>query len=156
DNMRAVGTHTFRRMKKANAFLLQAESSLGCGIDIIAGREEARLIYLGVSQGVSGHEDRRLVIDIGGGSTEMIIGEGLEALQLESVQFGCVSLTRRFFADGRISRKRWNKGLDAVMAELQELRLRYLATGWKTAIGSSGTVLAVSEICRQIGLGETD
>ncbi|HET6564322.1 MAG TPA: exopolyphosphatase, partial [Xanthomonadales bacterium] len=156
DNMRAVGTQTFRRMQNANAFLLQAEASLGCGIDIISGREEARLIYLGVSQGVSGHEDRRLVIDIGGGSTEMVIGEGLETLELESVQFGCVSLTKRFFTDGRISRKRWQKGMDAIMAELQELRLRYLARGWQTAIGSSGTVLAVSDMCQQSGLGESD
>lgn len=156
DNMRAVGTQTFRRMQNANAFLLQAESSLGCSIDIISGREEARLIYQGVSQGVSGHEDRRLVIDIGGGSTEMIIGQGLETLELESVQFGCVSLAKRFFADGRISRKRWQKGLDAIMAELQELRLRYLARGWQTAIGSSGTALAISEICQQSGLGESD
>lgn len=156
DNMRAVGTQTFRRMQNANEFLLQAEASLGCSIDIIAGREEARLIYLGVSQGVSGHEDRRLVIDIGGGSTELIIGQGLKALELESVQFGCVSLTRRFFTDGRISRKRWQKGMDAIMAELQELRLRYLATGWQTAIGSSGTVLAISEICQLSGLTESE
>ncbi len=156
DNMRAVGTHTFRRMKNANAFLLAAETSLGCSIDIIAGREEARLIYLGVSQGVSGHEDRKLVIDIGGGSTEFIIGQGPETLQLESVQYGCVSLTQSFFGSGKISKKRWNKALEAVMAELQELRLRYLQTGWQTAIGSSGTVLAISEICRQSGLGESD
>jgi exopolyphosphatase/guanosine-5'-triphosphate,3'-diphosphate pyrophosphatase len=156
DNMRAVGTWTFRRMKNANAFLLAAEASLGCSIDIIAGREEARLIYLGVSQGVSGHEDRKLVLDIGGGSTEMIIGQGPETLHLESVQFGCVSLTKRFFGNGKISKKRWQKGLEAVMAELQELRLRYLATGWQTAIGSSGTVLAISEICHQAGLGESD
>jgi len=155
DNMRAVGTHTFRRMKNANAFLLAAENSLGCSIDVIAGREEARLIYLGVSQGVSGHEDRKLVIDIGGGSTEFIIGQGPETLHLESVQFGCVSLTQGFFGSGKISKKRWNRALDAVMAELQELRLRYLETGWQTAIGSSGTVLAISEICRQSGLGES-
>lgn len=155
DNMRAVGTWTFRRMKNANAFLLAAEAKLGCSIDIIAGREEARLIYLGVSQGVSGHADRKLIIDIGGGSTEMIIGQGPDPLLLESVQFGCVSLTKRFFGTGKISLKRWNKGMEAVMAEMQELRLRYLAAGWQTAIGSSGTVLAVSEICRQAGLGDT-
>lgn len=156
DNMRAVGTHTFRRMKNANAFLLAAETSLGCSIDVIAGREEARLIYLGVSQGVSGHEDRKLVIDIGGGSTEFIIGQGPETLQLESVQYGCVSLTQGFFGNGKISKKRWNRAMEAVMAELQELRLRYLQTGWQTAIGASGTVLAISEICRQSGLGESD
>jgi exopolyphosphatase len=156
DNMRAVGTQTFRRMKKANAFLLSAETTLGCSIDVIAGREEARLIYQGVSQGVSGHDDRKLVIDIGGGSTEFIIGQGPETLQLESVQFGCVSLTRQFFDNEKITRKRWNRAFDAVMAELQEMRLRYLETGWQTAIGSSGTVLAISEICRQSGWNETD
>jgi len=156
DNMRAVGTQTFRRMQNANAFLLEAEASLGCSIDVISGREEARLIYLGVSQGVSGHEDRKLVIDIGGGSTELIIGQGPEAMQLESVQYGCVSLTQAFFGSGKISKKRWNKAMDAVMADLQELRLRYLKTGWQTAIGSSGTVLAISEICRQSGLVESD
>jgi exopolyphosphatase/guanosine-5'-triphosphate,3'-diphosphate pyrophosphatase len=156
ENMRAVGTQTFRRMKNANAFLVVAETGLGCSIDIIAGREEARLIYLGVSQGVSGHEDRRLVIDIGGGSTEIVAGQGPEPILLESVQFGCVSLTKQFFRDGKISAKRWQKALDAVLAELQELRLRYLQTGWDTAIGSSGTVLAISEICRQMGMNDTD
>ncbi len=156
DNMRAVGTQTFRRLKNANAFLMVAETGLECPIDIIGGREEARLVYLGVSQGVSGHDQRRLVVDIGGGSTELIIGEGLEPLEMESVQFGCVSLTRRFFADGAITRKRWNKAVDCVMAELQELRLRYIRTGWQTVIGSSGTVLAVTEICRQQGWIEKD
>jgi exopolyphosphatase/guanosine-5'-triphosphate,3'-diphosphate pyrophosphatase len=130
DNLRAVGTQTFRRMKNANAFLMVAETALGCSIDIIAGREEARLIYLGVTQGVSGPEDRRLVVDIGGGSTELVIGEGLQPLEMESLQYGCVSLTRNFFGDGRISRKRWKKAVRSVMADLQELRLRYLRAGW--------------------------
>jgi len=88
DNLRAVGTQTFRRMKNANAFLMIAETALGCGIDIIAGREEARLIYLGVIQGVAGHEGRRLVIDIGGGSTELVIGQGSQPLEMESLQYG--------------------------------------------------------------------
>jgi exopolyphosphatase/guanosine-5'-triphosphate,3'-diphosphate pyrophosphatase len=151
DNLRAVGTQTFRRMKNANAFLMVAETALGCSIDIIAGREEARLIYLGVTQGVSGPEDRRLVVDIGGGSTELVIGEGLQPLEMESLQYGCVSLTRNFFGDGRISRKRWKKAVRSVMADLQELRLRYLRAGWEIAIGSSGTIRAVEEICRQQG-----
>ena len=156
DNLRAVGTQTFRRMKNANAFLMIAETALGCSIDIIAGREEARLIYLGVSQGVSGHEDRRLVIDIGGGSTELVIGEGLKPLEMESLQYGCVSLTRRFFRDGLISAERWKKAESSVMADLQELRVRYLRTGWDIAIGSSGTIKAVEEICRQQGWIEKD
>lgn len=156
DNMRAVGTQTFRRMKNANAFLMVAETGLSCSIDIIGGREEARLIYLGVSQGVSGHQERRLVIDIGGGSTEIIIGEGLEPIEMESVQYGCVSLTRRFFGDGRITKKRWSRAVNCVMADLQELRQRYCRAGWQTVIGSSGTVLAITEICRQMGWVERD
>jgi exopolyphosphatase/guanosine-5'-triphosphate,3'-diphosphate pyrophosphatase len=156
DNLRAVGTQTFRRMKNANSFLMIAETALGCSIDIIAGREEARLIYLGVTQGVSGHEDRRLVIDIGGGSTELVIGEGLAPLETESIQWGCVSLTRRFFGDGLINPERWKEAERSVMADLQELRLRYLKTGWDIAIGSSGTIKAVEEICRQQGWIEKD
>jgi exopolyphosphatase/guanosine-5'-triphosphate,3'-diphosphate pyrophosphatase len=156
DNLRAVGTQTFRRMHNANAFLMIAETALGCSIDIIAGREEARLIYLGVTQGVSGHDQRKLVIDIGGGSTELVIGEGLKPLEMESLQYGCVSLTRRYFADGRITRKRWQQAVSSVLADLQELRLRYLQTGWDMAIGSSGTIKAVEEICRRLGWLEKD
>jgi len=109
-----------------------------------------------VTQGVAGHEDRRLVMDIGGGSTELVIGEGLRPLEMESLQYGCVSLTRRFFGDGKLSRKRWNRALSSVMADLQELRLRYLGLGWDTAIGSSGTIRAVEEICRRQGWTERD
>jgi len=156
DNLRAVGTQTFRRMKNANSFLMIAETALGCSIDIIAGREEARLIYLGVTQGVSGLEDRRLVIDIGGGSTELVIGEALQPLEMESLQWGCVSLTRRFFGDGLINLQRWKEAERAVMADLQELRLRYLKTGWNTVIGSSGTIKAIEDICRQQGWIEKD
>jgi len=156
DNIRAVGTQTFRRLKNANAFLMVAETSLSCSIDIIGGREEARLIYLGVSQGVSGHQEQRLVIDIGGGSTEIVIGQGLEPIEMESVQFGCVSLTRQFFADGHLTQKRWNKAVNRVLADLQELRVRYLEAGWRSAIGSSGTILAITEICRQMGWIEKD
>ncbi len=156
DNIRAVGTQTFRRLKNANAFLMVAETGLGCSIDIIGGREEARLIYLGISQGVSGHEERRLVLDIGGGSTEIVIGEGLVPLETESIQYGCVSLTRQFFSDGRLSMDRWHAAVESVMADLQELRVRYLQTGWETAIGSSGTVLAITEICRQMAWAEKD
>lgn len=156
DNLRAVGTQTFRRMKNANSFLMIAETALGCSIDIIAGREEARLIYLGVTQGVSARDGRRLVIDIGGGSTELVIGNGLTPMETESLQYGCVSLTRRFFGDGRINPKRWKKAERSVMADLQELRVRYMKTGWQSVIGSSGTIKAVEEICRQLGWLEKD
>lgn len=153
-NIRAVGTQSLRRMQHANAFLMIAETALGCPVDIIGGREEARLIYLGTSQGVSGHQERRLVIDIGGGSTELIIGEGLKPLELESIQFGCVSCTQWYFGNGRISKRKFNKAKRAVMAELQELQTRYRKTGWQTAIGSSGTVRAAAAICAARGWTE--
>lgn len=149
ENIRAVGTQTFRRLRNANAFLVVAETALGCSIDIIGGREEARLIYLGVSQGVPDHESRRLVIDIGGGSTELVIGEGPVPVQLESLQHGCVSLTRQFFANGRITHKKWHKARQSVLADLQELRIRYRQTGWESVVGSSGTIRAVADICEQ-------
>jgi len=155
-NIRAVGTQTFRRMRHAGAFLREVECALGCPVEIIGGREEARLIYLGVSQGVSGHEEQRLVIDIGGGSTELVIGRGLETLRLESLPFGCVSLTNGFFGDGRISHARWQKARRAVLAELQELQAPYRQTGWRTATGSSGTIREVEAACIASGWCERD
>jgi len=153
-NIRAVGTQTLRRMRNANAFLMVAETALGCPVEVIGGREEARLIYLGVSQGVSGHDARRLVIDIGGGSTELVIGEGLVPVELESLQFGCVSGTNWYFGSGKISRRKWEKARRAVLAEMQELQVRYRDTGWQTAIGSSGTIRAAAAICAARGWSE--
>ncbi len=154
ENIRAVGTQSLRRMRNANAFLMISETALGCPVDIIAGREEARLVYLGVSQGVAGHDERRLVIDIGGGSTELVIGEGLQPLELESLQFGCVSVTKWYFGKGKISRRKFDRAKSAVLAEMQELQSRYRKLGWKTAIGSSGTVRAAAAICAQRGYAE--
>ncbi len=146
-NMRAVGTQTFRRMKYADDFLSTAEQALECPIDIIAGREEARLIYLGVTQWVAGNCNKQLVIDIGGGSTELIIGEAYEPLEMESMQFGCVSVTNRFFRDGRITDKRLKKARHAVLLELQEIQSIYRKAGWKSAVGSSGTLRSATNIC---------
>lgn len=150
-NIRAVGTQTFRRLKNANEFLQEAETALGCPVDIIAGREEARLVYLGVTQWVAGNKEKQLVIDIGGGSTELIIGEDFEPVQMESLQFGCVSVTNRFFSDGRITLKRLKKARRAVAAELQEIQTVYRNIGWQTAIGSSGTIRSAAAICEANG-----
>ncbi|MCP4047451.1 MAG: exopolyphosphatase [Gammaproteobacteria bacterium] len=150
-NVHAVGTQTFRRMKNTNEFLLESESALECPINIIAGREEARLVYLGVSQWIAGHHQRQLVIDIGGGSTEMIIGEGVDPIEMESMQFGCVSVTNRFFADGQISKKRLKKAQSAVAAELQEIQTVYRKSGWQVAIGSSGTFRSAAAMCEANG-----
>ena len=151
ENVRSVGTQTFRRLHDAIEFLHASEQALGCPVDIIAGREEARLIYLGVTQWVSGEARRQLVIDIGGGSTELVIGEGYDPLELESLQFGCVSVTQRYFADGRIDRERLYGARHAVLAELQEIQAIYRQRGWQVAVGSSGTIRSVAAICQANG-----
>lgn len=150
-NLRAVGTQTFRRLKYADTFLSSSEAELESPIGIIAGREEARLVYLGVSQWVAGHEKKQLVIDIGGGSTELIIGEGVDPIEMESLQFGCVSMTNRFFANGKISARALKKAQRAVAAELQEIQSVYRNAGWQTAIGSSGTFRSAAAMCEANG-----
>jgi len=147
ENRRAVGTQTFRRLKHAGQFLREAEQALECPVDIIAGREEARLIYIGVTQWIAGDKKKQLVMDIGGGSTELIIGEDLDPIEMESMQFGCVSVTNRFFADGIITEKIFNLAQRSVATELQELKNIFRNAGWQTAVGSSGTIRSAAIIC---------
>jgi len=151
--VRAIATNTVRALRHPRAFLLPAETALGHGIEVVAGREEARLIYLGVAQGQPPTEARRLVIDIGGGSTEFIIGEGSDPIERESLQMGCVASTRRFFATGKLGRKRWREGLTEVSAEFQQFAATYRAHGWAEVIGSSGTIKAIGEIHSAMKLG---
>jgi exopolyphosphatase/guanosine-5'-triphosphate,3'-diphosphate pyrophosphatase len=144
--IRAVGTQTFRRMADAERFLVVAETALGCPIDIISGREEARLVWLGVTEGTAFSRDARLVIDIGGGSTELAAGRERDPAFVESIQFGCVGVTRRAFGKGKITPKRWRKASDEIATELQALKPEVDRSGWRTAVGSSGTVRAVQAI----------
>ena len=146
-NMRTVGTQTFRRLSNAQSFLLAAEQMLECPIDIIPGHEEARLIYMGVTQWVARSPLKQLIIDIGGGSTELIIGEDFDPVVMVSKQFGCVSTTQRFFSDGKITAKRLRKAQRAVAAELQDIQSFYRQAGWNRAIGSSGTLRSAATIC---------
>ena len=150
-NIRAAGTQTFRRLKHADEFLHAAEIALECPIDIIAGREEARLVYLGVTQWVAGDQQKQLVMDIGGGSTELIIGEHFDPVEMESLQFGCVSVTNRFFTNGKITEKGLKRAQRAVAAELQEIQSVYRKAGWQTAIGSSGTIRSAASMCEANG-----
>ena len=151
--VRAIATNTVRRLSMPQAYLTPAESALGHPIEVVSGREEARLIYLGVA-----HEQPpkpgqlRLVMDIGGGSTEFIIGSGFEAIERESVQVGAIATTRRFFPDGRLSRRQWRAGTAAVRAELQQFAGIYRSLGWDEALGSSGTARALGEICAAMKL----
>ena len=146
NRVRAVATNTVRQLRHQRAFLLPAETALGHAIEVVSGREEARLIYLGVARGLPPKTTRRLVMDIGGGSTEFIIGEGFQPLERESLQMGCIATTRRFFGDGRLTPRRWRDGLTEVAAEFQQFAAAYRARGWQEVIGSSGTIKAIGKI----------
>jgi exopolyphosphatase/guanosine-5'-triphosphate,3'-diphosphate pyrophosphatase len=145
--VRAIATNTVRQLRNPQSFLAPAEAALGHDIEIVAGREEARLVYLGVAHGNPPRGKRRLVMDIGGGSTEFIIGAGFEALERESLQMGCIATTRRFFADGKLNRKRWKDAQTEVTAEFQQFAATYRNLGWQEAYGSSGTIKAIGEMC---------
>jgi exopolyphosphatase/guanosine-5'-triphosphate,3'-diphosphate pyrophosphatase len=149
-SVRCVGTNTLRQARNAGDFLARAERALGHPIEVIAGREEARLVYLGVAHSVSGEGRKRLVMDIGGGSTELIIGRGFEALEMESLFMGCVSMSRAHFADGRITARAMDAAELAALQELQPVR-EQLRHGWKTAIGASGTIIATADVIRAMG-----
>ena len=151
--VRAIATNTVRQLSVPQAFLVPAETALGHAIEVVSGREEARLVYLGVAHAQPPKDGQlRLVIDIGGGSTECIIGSGLEAIERESLQAGCVASTRRFFPDGKLSKKRWQDALTEVTAEFQQFAGVYRALGWHEALGSSGTNKAIGEICAAMKL----
>ncbi len=149
--VRAVATNTVRQLGSPSDFLHPAERAFGHPIEIVSGREEARLIYLGVAHGVPDSPQKRLVIDIGGGSTEFIIGRHFEAIEKESLQVGCVASTLRFFGDGKLTRKRWKQAQTEIAVELQQFAADYLALGWGDAIGSSGTVRAIGNIVQAAG-----
>ncbi|MDH5785552.1 MAG: exopolyphosphatase [Chromatiales bacterium] len=149
-SVRAVGTNTLRRAR-SNDFLKQARQALGHPIEIIAGVEEARLIYLGVAHTLSDSDDIRLVADIGGGSTEVILGRRFEALEKESLYMGCVSFTRRFFPDGAINAVAMRKAVIAARQEVLGIEREYRDIGWGQAVGASGTIKAVRDVVRANG-----
>ncbi len=146
DRIRIVGTHTLRQARNSKEFIAKAESLLGHPVEIISGREEARLIYLGVTHSLPPNGTRRLIIDIGGGSTELIIGEGFEPLFLESVRVGCVNLMLRYFADGRIRETDLHAAELAVQVELEPFIAACTHVGWQHVIGASGTFKAIRDV----------
>ena len=151
--VRVVATNTFRVASDARAFLERARRALGFEIEVIAGREEARLIYLGAAHTLPVDGRRRLVVDIGGGSTECIVGTDYASELLESVPLGCVSLTRRFFPDGSVDRASFDAARWACRDAFAPIAARYRSAGWRTAIGTSGTAKSLWQIA-QLDLGE--
>ncbi|HEY0939966.1 MAG TPA: exopolyphosphatase [Steroidobacter sp.] len=148
ESVRVVGTNTLRKAKRKGAFLDRARSALGHPIEVISGIEEARLIYLGVTNTMPSEPGRRLVADIGGGSTEIIIGEGLHAKKLESLHMGCVTMSSRLFSDGAVTEKRMKRARLAARLELEPVQATFKDYGWDHAAGSSGTIRSVSDVLR--------
>jgi exopolyphosphatase/guanosine-5'-triphosphate,3'-diphosphate pyrophosphatase len=155
ENIRVVGTNTMRQIHPDDNFHGLAEKALLHPIEIIAGREEARLIYLGVAHGLAGDDETRLVIDIGGGSTELIIGQGYQSHERESLHMGCVSISRRFFADGRITPQAMGDAELACSLEIRPVRYEFRDGNWTLAIGSSGTIKSIRNVIQQQGWNGT-
>lgn len=154
NRVRAVATNTLRVAKNSPEFLIDAEAALGFPIEVIAGREEARLIYLGVAHTLPNPRTRQLVVDIGGGSTEFIIGSNFQPDQLESLYMGCVSYSLRFFPDGRVDKRRMKEAELAARSEIQSIVQTYRDSGWEEAVGSSGTAKAIADLLELNGMGQ--
>ena len=152
--IRVVGTNALRRAKNRQDFIEPAEQILGAPIDVIYGREEARLIYLGVAHTLSDDEDTRLVVDIGGGSTEFILGRRFEPIRLESLQMGCVSFGQAFFPDGNISKERFEAAYHRARIEISHIKRNYQKNLWAEAVGSSGTLRAIETLITAAGWRE--
>ena len=145
-HLRIVGTNTLRKAKNSEEFLVRASVALGKPIDIISGREEARILYLGVAHSLASNQGKRLVIDIGGGSTELIIGEEFNPLLRESLHMGCVNYTQRFFADGLINKKNFNKAVRSAQRQLLSIVSKYQTMGWNKVIGASGSMRSTAKV----------
>jgi exopolyphosphatase / guanosine-5'-triphosphate,3'-diphosphate pyrophosphatase len=150
--VRAVGTNTLRRARRRNAFLMRARVALGHPIEVISGVEEARLVYLGAAHSLPSQAGRRLVVDIGGGSTELIVGEGYDAHRLESLYMGCVSCSERFFPGGVINEKGFREARLFARRELEPVREQFMQDAWQHAVGTSGTIRATGRLLRLLGV----
>ncbi len=153
-NVKAVGTNTLRQARNGNDFIRRAREALGHNIDIISGQEEARLVFLGVAHTFYHKTETRLVIDIGGGSTELIIGKEFQPKTAESLYMGCVNVSRHFFPDGRITGRCMREAILFARTELESIESRYRRIGWDVAVGSSGTIRSIAEIAVAQGWSE--
>ncbi|KER02041.1 exopolyphosphatase [Photorhabdus temperata] len=153
DNVCLVGTHSLREASNAKEFIRRAQEVIPYPIEIISGHEEARLIYMGVEH-TQPEQDRKLVIDIGGGSTELVIGENFEPLLIESRRMGCISFSHQFFSDGEISAEKFRRARLEAAQKLENLSWQYRIKGWNSALGASGTIKAVYEVL--VAMGEKD
>jgi exopolyphosphatase/guanosine-5'-triphosphate,3'-diphosphate pyrophosphatase len=145
-SVRIVGTNTFRTAKNAHQFLIKAEKALNHPIHVISGIEEARLIYLGVAYSLGSHAGLRFVMDIGGGSTEYIIGTGDTPREKESLHMGCVSVSNVFFREGRLSRQAFTQAALFAAQQLEPIEKKFQRENWEEAVGASGTLRAIAKV----------
>ena len=155
DNVRVVGTNALRKAKNSKQFIAKAEKALGFSIEIISGVEEARLIYLGAAQTLQGDRGRRMVVDIGGGSTEIIIADKSEPVFLESLYMGCVSSSEKYFPDGKISTQRMQRAILSAQLELEPNAVTLKSLAAVDVIGTSGTARAIARVAMENGWSET-
>lgn len=148
--VRIVGTNALREARNRAQFMRQVRQIIGHRVDVVSGREEARLIYLGVAHTQADDAGKRLVVDIGGGSTEFIVGERFESILRESLQMGCVSFTRLYFPDGKVTPGRYAQAYTAARLELMQIEQAIQRLGWQEAVGASGTIRTIRQ-CIQSG-----
>ncbi|ACY83927.1 exopolyphosphatase [Edwardsiella piscicida] len=153
ENVCIVGTHTLRQANNAQEFLKRAAKVIPYPIEIISGHEEARLIFMGVAH-TQPEKGRKLVIDIGGGSTEMVIGEDFDPILVESRRMGCVSFAQQFFTGGVISAAGFQRARLAAAQKLENMAWQYRIQGWSAALGASGSIKAAYEVL--VAMGEKD
>ncbi len=151
-NVRVAGTNTIRNLKPSDDFIRRGSKLLGHQIEIISGREEARLVYLGVAHTLSNDHGKQLVIDIGGGSTEFILGQSFIPNDLESLEIGAASSTKRFFPDGKYTEAHWHRAVVGLRLEILPIQSAFSIPNWSRATGSSGTIKSTSKIILALGL----
>jgi len=154
EEVRIVGTQVLRKARNRQQLIWPAQRMLGHDVEIISGHEEARLIYLGVSHRLPKTDEKRLVVDIGGGSTEFIVGRNFESLTCESISLGCVSFTKSYFANGVISSARYAQAYTSARLKLLELEPNLLQLNWDASFATSGTAKAIGQVCGFAGLSE--
>ncbi|MYN02165.1 Ppx/GppA family phosphatase [Pseudoduganella sp. DS3] len=154
DGVRVVATAILRQARNAADFLPQLEQAIGYPIEIISGEEEGRLIYMGVANALGQPNESRLVVDIGGGSTELILGRGLDIERVESFSVGSVKQSLSFFVNGRVDARSFEAAVLSARSHFEDGAPPYHPEYWKRAYGSSGTIRAIGEIIEKNKLGE--
>lgn len=149
DTIKVIGTYTLRKAQENIAdFIAEAEAVLGAPIEIISGEEEARLVYVGASSVSKVGKKKSLIVDIGGGSTELVIGKNRNLKVLNSLEMGCVSMQNQFFGDGMLTFTNFAKAIDFAKTQIEPVAADYIQQGWEAALGSSGTIISISELAK--------